>query len=102
MYILLLLLIHKGNPTVTSLEFNNQTACLKALNTVLDFENKNTTIKARCVKNDQNSYGNFRYFVVYKNDVKSDRLANLWIMRFIYTDILHVRVDGFRKNEQGG
>lgn len=52
MYILLLLLIHKGNPTVSSLKFENQTACLKALNTTLEFETKDTTIKARCIKND--------------------------------------------------
>jgi hypothetical protein len=52
MYILLLLLIHKGNPTVSNLKFENQTACLKALNTALEFENKDTIIKARCIKND--------------------------------------------------
>jgi hypothetical protein len=52
MYILLLFLVHKGVPTVTSLEFHNQAACLKALSAALDFENKNTTIRARCVKNE--------------------------------------------------
>ena len=52
MYILLLLLIHKGTPTVTNLTFETQSSCLKALNTVLEFENKDTAIKARCVKND--------------------------------------------------
>jgi hypothetical protein len=52
MYILLLLLIHNGRPSITSLKFENQTACFKALNSVLEFENKDTTIKARCIKND--------------------------------------------------
>lgn len=52
MYILLLLFIHKGQPTITNLKFENQAACFKALSTVLEFENKDTTIKARCIKND--------------------------------------------------
>jgi hypothetical protein len=52
MYILLLLLIHKGTPSVTNLNFDSHSACLKALNTVLEFENKDTAIKARCIKND--------------------------------------------------
>ncbi len=52
MYILLLFLIHKGTPTITSLNFDSHSACLKALNTALEFENKDTTIKARCIKND--------------------------------------------------
>jgi hypothetical protein len=52
MYILLLLLTHFGRPSLASLKFENQASCLKAINTVLEFEDKNTTIKARCVKND--------------------------------------------------
>lgn len=52
MYILLLLLTYKGQPNVTNLQFQNQTACFKALNTILEFENKDITIKARCIKND--------------------------------------------------
>jgi hypothetical protein len=39
-------------PTISSLNFESQAGCLKALNTVLDFENKETIIKARCIKND--------------------------------------------------
>lgn len=52
MYILLLFLVHKGVPSVTSLEFESHTSCLRALNTTLEFENAHTTIKARCIKND--------------------------------------------------
>jgi hypothetical protein len=52
MYILLLLIIHNSTPTVTSLNFESQGSCLKALNSALEFENKDTKIKARCVKND--------------------------------------------------
>lgn len=52
MYILLLLLVYKGQSNLTSLKFENQTACFKALNTVLEFENKDIIIKARCIKND--------------------------------------------------
>jgi hypothetical protein len=52
MYILLLLIIHNATPTVTSLNFESQGSCLKALNSALEFENKDTKIKARCIKND--------------------------------------------------
>lgn len=52
MYILLLLLVYKGTPTITNLAFESQSSCLKALNTSLEFENKDTIIKARCIKND--------------------------------------------------
>lgn len=50
MTILILLVMVNSNPSVTHVSFESETSCLQAISKVMDFEGKNVTVKARCVK----------------------------------------------------
>ena len=49
MSVLILIVTFNAHVTVTTADFDSNTACLKAISTALDLESREVKIKARCV-----------------------------------------------------
>jgi hypothetical protein len=52
MAILILVILNSSGSSITtnSINFSSESACLKAINKIIDMESRGITIKARCVK----------------------------------------------------
>lgn len=50
MFVLILIVTANTHVSITTADFDSSAACLKAINTALDLEDREVKIKARCVQ----------------------------------------------------